>query len=344
MPTGGRLELSGGEAVMRPEFTRAMGLHGVNMLNAAARSGGVSGVAKALAAQTAYSQSHASGGIIDLPGWLDVMTKLPGAGFIGDVVGKINGGLGGVGTVADGVIGMAKEAGKQLWDKAKSLFDSSNSGGPGVKGAASPNGANGLGPKAAAARAYALSNFTGISSIGGYSNRNIAGTGVKSDHATGHAIDVMIANYKSAAGINSGNAIAEYFRTNPGAFGTKYVIWRDRIANGGAGWTPYRHPGGGSSDTLQHRDHVHVSVFDKGGELAPGMVGVNRSGKPERILDPRQTVAFEEWMRGDHAAATGTPLVGVLNLSVGGNASVKEGLDEVNFQLRRIRRGSGGPR
>ena len=39
-PTGGRLRLSGGEAVMRPEFTKAVGgIAGVNSLNAAARRG-----------------------------------------------------------------------------------------------------------------------------------------------------------------------------------------------------------------------------------------------------------------------------------------------------------------
>ena len=43
-PTAGYLGLSGGEAIMRPEVTRALGVSGVNSLNAAARSGGVSGV------------------------------------------------------------------------------------------------------------------------------------------------------------------------------------------------------------------------------------------------------------------------------------------------------------
>lgn len=42
--TGGALDLSGGEAVMRPEFTRAVGTHWVDHANAAARSGGMSGV------------------------------------------------------------------------------------------------------------------------------------------------------------------------------------------------------------------------------------------------------------------------------------------------------------
>ncbi|QVJ00322.1 phage tail tape measure protein [Nocardiopsis eucommiae] len=47
-PTGGRLELSGGEAIMRPEFTRAVGPGWVHAINAAARSGGIGGVQSAL--------------------------------------------------------------------------------------------------------------------------------------------------------------------------------------------------------------------------------------------------------------------------------------------------------
>lgn len=141
----------------------------------------------------------------------------------------------------------------------------------------------------------------GISNIGGYANRNIAGTKSVSDHALGKAIDVMIGNYKSQAGIAQGNSVASYFVANPGAFGTKYVIWRDQI-NSGRGWGPYGHPGGGRSDTLQHRDHVHVSFYanggavgsapgsianphirDNGGPLLPGYT-YNGLGRPETVI------------------------------------------------------------
>ncbi|WP_068925042.1 NlpC/P60 family protein [Planobispora rosea] len=47
-PTAGRLALSGGEAVMRPEWTRAVGAAYVDKMNAAARRGGVAAVAKAM--------------------------------------------------------------------------------------------------------------------------------------------------------------------------------------------------------------------------------------------------------------------------------------------------------
>ncbi|MFC8520817.1 phage tail tape measure protein [Streptomyces sp. NPDC057257] len=54
--------LSGGEAVMRPEWTRAVGPGYVNMMNAAARSGGVTGVQRALGLP-----AFADGGIF---GWV----------------------------------------------------------------------------------------------------------------------------------------------------------------------------------------------------------------------------------------------------------------------------------
>ncbi|MGW5877798.1 phage tail tape measure protein [Nocardiopsis terrae] len=47
-PTAGGLELSGGEAIMRPEFTRAIGKFGVDTLNQAAIRGGVKGIRETL--------------------------------------------------------------------------------------------------------------------------------------------------------------------------------------------------------------------------------------------------------------------------------------------------------
>jgi len=64
-PTGGGLELSGGEAIMRPEFTRAMGgAGGVEMLNKAARAGNRALIQTLLGG----SQKHAGGGIVSFKG------------------------------------------------------------------------------------------------------------------------------------------------------------------------------------------------------------------------------------------------------------------------------------
>ena len=63
-PTGGRLDLSGGEAIMRPEFTNAVGTGFIHKMNAIARAGGVSAVRRAMGIQ-----AFAKGGVFwPLPG------------------------------------------------------------------------------------------------------------------------------------------------------------------------------------------------------------------------------------------------------------------------------------
>jgi hypothetical protein len=60
-PTGGGLALSGGESIMRPEFTDVLGRGRINELNQAARHGGVRGVARTIAAGEAL-RGFADGG------------------------------------------------------------------------------------------------------------------------------------------------------------------------------------------------------------------------------------------------------------------------------------------
>lgn len=81
-PTGGRLELSGGEAIMRPEFTRAVGgERGVKALNRMARLGKffLGGVVPTIASQitrhSGYSWASWAGDLND-----------PGSGDLGDPV------------------------------------------------------------------------------------------------------------------------------------------------------------------------------------------------------------------------------------------------------------------
>lgn len=64
-PTGGRLALSGGEGIMRPEFVRLVGgADGIAMLNAAARKGNK----ELLSVLLGGSQAHASGGLVTFKG------------------------------------------------------------------------------------------------------------------------------------------------------------------------------------------------------------------------------------------------------------------------------------
>ncbi|WP_328336723.1 hypothetical protein [Streptomyces violaceus] len=78
-PTGGRLELSGGEAIMRPEFTRAVGSGFVGAMNSVAKSRGAQGVKAALApilggnpaTPTDTSLRYASGGTYPVQSFAD---------------------------------------------------------------------------------------------------------------------------------------------------------------------------------------------------------------------------------------------------------------------------------
>lgn len=94
----GRLGLSGGEAIMRPEWTRGVGSGFVNSMNKIARSKGVNGVRKALGG------GFRSGGIL---------------GGSGELFG--GGVWGGIKDVAGGVWKGVKKVGSMVWNGAKSL-------------------------------------------------------------------------------------------------------------------------------------------------------------------------------------------------------------------------------
>jgi hypothetical protein len=66
-PTGGRLDLSGGEAIMRPEFTRAVGSGFIDSLNQAARNQGSKGVRRLL--NGAAGHFFSGGGIFGRTGF-----------------------------------------------------------------------------------------------------------------------------------------------------------------------------------------------------------------------------------------------------------------------------------
>jgi hypothetical protein len=92
--------------------------------------------------------------------------------------------------------------------------------------------------------------------VGGFANRNIAGTNTASDHSLGKALDFM--TYTNMA---KGQQIADYLVANAGRLRSDNVIWNRRIWSG-AGWRAY----GGVSP---HTDHVHYDTFWKGGHIVP---------------------------------------------------------------------------
>jgi tape measure domain-containing protein len=79
--------------------------------------------------------------------------------------------------------------------------------------------------------------------------------------------------------------------------GVWYVIYQMKIAskNHGNTWNTY-HPHNRRGD-WQHRRHIHVAWYDRGGMLNPGGMAVNGSGQAERVLSPAMTRSFDNLVR-----------------------------------------------
>ncbi|MFE0451596.1 peptidoglycan DD-metalloendopeptidase family protein [Streptomyces sp. NPDC058914] len=117
-PTGGVLDLSGGEAIMRPEVTQAVGRGGIHALNAAARQGGVAGV-QALLSSGLPHRAFWGGGI-----W-DTITDNPVTNAVKGAVAKgADWARGGVADLAEkalkallGVSSLTVDTKNQIWSK-----------------------------------------------------------------------------------------------------------------------------------------------------------------------------------------------------------------------------------
>ncbi len=85
--------------------------------------------------------------------------------------------------------------------------------------------------------------------------------GVRQDplkwHPNGLAIDVMIPDYHSDAGIELGNQIAGYALANAERWGVLHVIWRQGYypGIGAPSWTADY-----GNETANHYDHVHIAT------------------------------------------------------------------------------------
>jgi len=74
-------------------------------------------------------------------------------------------------------------------------------------------------------------------------------------HPSGRAIDIMIPDFGSAAGIALGDAILDFAMKNADKFRVQDVIWR------GTYYTPANGPSGSG---YGHYDHVHITTFGGG--------------------------------------------------------------------------------
>ena len=97
--------------------------------------------------------------------------------------------------------------------------------------------------------------FPEITTIGGFRQDALQW------HPNGLAIDVMIPNHGSDAGIELGNQIAGLALANAHRWGVIHVIWRQGFypGTGAPSWTANY-----GSETLNHYDHVHIATIGGG--------------------------------------------------------------------------------
>jgi hypothetical protein len=157
-----------------------------------------------------------------------------------------------------------------------------------------------------------------------------------SDHPYGNAVDVMIPDYTSPAGVATGDEIARWLLQNRKQLGVKYLIWKKQIwsvERQAEGWRPY-------FGISPHYDHVHVSTYgDSAGSDVVGGPG-GSAGPPvlplaSVVLTARFGQCSSLWARChtglDFSAGTGAPIRAVL-----GGRVVSSGWGGAYGQLTKI--------
>lgn len=220
---------------------------------------------------------------------------------------------------------------------------------PGAAGAASSGAAGFAGMVATAVAIWeAVKNYdAAIRFMGGRAYRPY-----KSDHTTGHAFDFGGSTSQMAA------AAAWLAMMNPNE-DVKYIIHNPLgIWKPSTGWRPYT-PSQSvlkfAGESAWHRDHVHVSTYDQGGLLMPGLtLAYNGTNRPERVLadggfanfiggtDPVTYTASqtetgrkltEEWRRAEAAARVYAAALQALEAQ---GASTEQQLSALHNQLEAL--------
>ena len=84
------------------------------------------------------------------------------------------------------------------------------------------------------------------------------------DHEQGRALDCMIPDYRSASGKALGDDAAAWARANARALGINYVIWNQHIWNITRDSEGWRYMADRGSDSANHLNHIHITVFADG--------------------------------------------------------------------------------
>lgn len=331
-PTGGLLELSGGEAIMRPEVTKALGADGVEALNAAARSGGPSAVGQALQGLFDHrAASFADGGVWEVPGWLRPLVSDDIEKTLDDIgknkVFKMTADI--IGGSASKVWALLKsQVDKLVHDPSQNVNDYGLQGADGkVFGSAIPHAAgSGLGTSYATIAGRVMQAFPGTRLTSGKRNTPDA-------HGRGKAADLVFGPSPQPNG-NSTMGVIKY--------------WLDQNFRGQLYELIYNGVGGNLAPNLknssplayspatqaQHRNHIHAAVYDQGGVLEPGLtMARNHTGGPEAIL------TAEQWAAVYAAASNDGPLVDTIQIYPTSD-NAREIVEETIFELRKLKRGA----
>lgn len=117
---------------------------------------------------------------------------------------------------------------------------------------------DGLTPDASHVLDCVSTAFPGIEQYLGVGHRAANGA---SDHPSGRAVDVMIADWDQAGGNAQGWQVANFVAANAQDWNVRYVIWDAKIYSPKSGtWRAYHHPSGATDPNNMHLNHVHVSV------------------------------------------------------------------------------------
>lgn len=286
-PTGGRLDLSGGEAIMRPEWTRAVGgPAAVAEMNRKARrgeafkDGGVWGALKGIGGDAwdwLTDQASTIAEAVTDP--FGVLTKLagkaaeliPGDGLFTEVGKKVT-----------------TNAGTMLGDWLKGqLAPVSTDAGPAPAVAGRAGGSLRLAGQLAAAN--------GLSFTSGYRpGARTRRTGSVSYHALGRAHD-----YAAPMNADGKRRMMAFFNAMHPYKPTELLY----SPAGNRQWRRWGAQAQTSGSTYRgHLNHVHVafkdggiipSLYDQGGEIPPGLsVIANKTRRPEKVLPPRESEAL----------------------------------------------------
>lgn len=103
-----------------------------------------------------------------------------------------------------------------------------------------------LAPNAVEVSRFVKDRFPEVPRIGGWRHDPYP------DHPSGRAVDIMVPD------VEVGDRVADEIESHAGELGVEYLIWRQMYRP--VGGVPSRMADRGSA-TLNHFDHVHVTVF-----------------------------------------------------------------------------------